>query len=170
MGAPVEFSKQQNDKERAIHFDRPPSTAFPIPATLLNPIFGKFIDDCQTHEPTAEDNKLILKLSTAMSSFFGDELTRASKFREILGASKMDFTSTVLEGTRYTTDGDIQSNKCRYAILEVKNEIGSSSAEPHFQAMSYYVCSTKPKVSERAHFRFPCILITLFGELSILQR
>jgi hypothetical protein len=49
------------------------SAASAIPPTLLHPIFGKFINDCEKHEPTTADNKLVITLSAAMSSFFRDK-------------------------------------------------------------------------------------------------
>jgi hypothetical protein len=62
------------------------------------------------------------------------------------------------------TDGDIQSGGLRYAIIEVKNEIGSPGADPHGQAILHYIDSTKSSATKLPGFRFPCILITLFGE------
>lgn len=99
-----------------------------------------------------------------MSGFFKDELVRASKFREILRESGIVASATVIEGTKYTTDGDIQLRGFRLAIIEIKGEIGSRGSEPHAQAISYYIHSTKSSVTGRPGFRFPCILITLFGK------
>lgn len=67
QGLPSAFAELQRDK-------RPPSAASSIRRTLLHPISSRFIDDCEKYEPTAADNKLVLKLSTAMSGFF-EELT-----------------------------------------------------------------------------------------------
>jgi len=165
-----EFAKLQGDKQYTIHWNRPPSAASSIPPTLLHPIFGKFIDDCDDHEPTVADNKLVWKLSTAMPEFFHDEDTRASEFRGILRDSGIDTSATTIEGTKFKTDGDIQSRGCRLAIIEVKNEIGSKGAEPHAQSILYYFHSTQSSVAHRPGFGFPCILITLFGKLSIFRR
>lgn len=98
-----------------------------------------------------------------MSGFFKDELARASRFREILRESDIIASATVIEGTKYTTDGDIQLLGFRFAIIEVKNEISSGGPEPHAQGISYYIHSTKSSVAGRPGFRFPCIVITLFG-------
>jgi len=102
-----------------------------------------------------------------MSGFFEDEKARASKFREILRESDIDSSATTIEGTKFITDGDVQSLGFRLTIIEVKNEIGSKGAQPHAQGISYYIHSTKSLVTRRPGFRFPCILITLFGKLSI---
>jgi len=111
----------------------------------------------------AADNKLAWNLSTAMSGFFKDELAQASRFREILRESDIIASATVIEGTKYTTDGDIQLLGFHLAIIEVKNEISSGGPEPHAQGISYYIHSTKSSVAGRPGFRFPCIVITLFG-------
>jgi hypothetical protein len=105
-----------------------------------------------------------------MSGFFKDESARASKFREILQDSGFDAFVTTIEGTKFKTDGDIQSLGFRRAIIEIKNEIGSGGAQPHAQGISYYIHSTKSSVAEMPGFRFPCILITLFGKLSVFHR
>ena len=69
----------------------------------------------------------------------------------------------VIEGTKYTTDGDIQLLGFHFAIIEVKNEISSKGPKPHAQGISYYIHSTKSSVAGWPGFRFPCIVITLFG-------
>ena len=104
-----------------------------------------------------------------MSGFFKDESTRASTFREILRDSHFNALTTKIEGTKFKTDGDIQSLGFRRAIIEIKNEIGSGGAQPHAQGISYYIHSTKSSVAEMPGFRFPCILITLFGKLPVFH-
>jgi hypothetical protein len=104
-----------------------------------------------------------------MSSFFKDEAGRASKFREILQDLGIDVSAAKIEGTKFKTDGDIQSQGFRRTVIEVKNEIGSKGAQPHAQGISYCIHSTKSSVTGRPGFRFPCILITLFGKLSIFH-
>jgi hypothetical protein len=104
-----------------------------------------------------------------MSGFFKDESTRASTFREILQDSHFDAFVSKIEGTKFKTDGDIQSLGFRRAIIEIRNEIGSGGAQPHAQGISYYIHSTKSSVAEMPGFRFPCILITLFGKLSVFH-
>ena len=104
-----------------------------------------------------------------MSGFFKDEAGRASKFLEILQDSGIDISRTTIEGTKFKTDGDIQSQGFRRIIIEIKNEIGSGGAQPHAQGISYYIHSTKSSVAEIPGFRFPCILITLVGKLSVFH-
>jgi hypothetical protein len=164
QGEPSEFAELQQDDRHTIRWNRPASAASSIPCTLLHPIFGQFIDDCENSEPTAADNKLVWKLSTEMSRWLEDETARASMFREILRDSDIHASATTIEGTKYTTEGDIQSHSFRLAIIEAKKEIGAKGPEPHAQGISYYIHSTKSSVTTRPGFRFPCILITLFGK------
>ena len=58
----------ERDARPTVRWDRPPPAASSIPSTLLHPIFGKFIGDCENYEPTAAN--LVWSLSTAMSGFF----------------------------------------------------------------------------------------------------
>lgn len=102
-----------------------------------------------------------------MSGFFEDENARASKFREVLREHDIDIVAATIDYIKCTTDGDQQLKGFRYLIVEIKNEIGSKGAEPHAQAISYYIRSTKSFASDKPGFRFPCILITLFGKFPV---
>ncbi|KAG1792983.1 uncharacterized protein HD556DRAFT_1527757 [Suillus plorans] len=121
-GQPSEFKGIQKNPDQFVHWDRPPENAHTIPCTLLHPIFGTFMDDCENIEPTPDDNKLAMTLSVVMSGFFTDEKARAYKFREVLQEHGINITATTISGTVYVTDGDIQYKGFRYAIAKVKNE------------------------------------------------
>jgi len=74
---------------------------------------------------------------------------------------------TTIDGINFITDSDVQFQGSRYVIMEVKkNEIGSKGAEPHAQAISYYIHATKSSVTRTPASKLPCILITLFGKSS----
>jgi hypothetical protein len=75
QGVPSAFDKLQQDEEHTILWNRPSSAASAMPPTLLHPIFGKFVGDCENYEPAAADNTLAWTLSAAMSGFFKDEMT-----------------------------------------------------------------------------------------------
>jgi len=115
QGVPPEFAELQRDERHTIRWNRPPSAASSIPSTLLHPIFGKFIDDCENCESTAADNKLVWTLSAAMSGFFKDESARASTFWEILHDSHFEAFETKVEGTKFKTDGNIHCDRPRAA-------------------------------------------------------
>ena len=77
LGIPLNFFKFQ-EKHIPIACGRPPAADAPIPVTLLHPIFRQFLDNCDNHQPIAEDNNLVLELMGAMSNFFRDEDARAA--------------------------------------------------------------------------------------------
>ena len=65
QGKPRAFlCDQQNQSETILY--SPCTISYIIPLTLLHPIFGQFIDDCETHQPMMEDNQLVLDLSKVM--------------------------------------------------------------------------------------------------------
>jgi hypothetical protein len=142
-GQPKEFSKQQKNSNTAIGFDRPRGTADTIPVTLLHPIFGRFLDDVDAHEPTTEDNTVVRELSTTMADFYADEKKRGEVVRDVLRKWGVSLVQTTIEGAHYQTDGDLQHNQHRYVIAEFKNEVGSGNAEPTCQAAAYYLESTR---------------------------
>jgi len=61
----------------------------------------------------------------------------------------------------YTTDGDIRYNGFCFAILEYKSEIGTTGAEPLFQAGWYYTEFMRKKLD--VHSRLPCFILYAFG-------
>jgi hypothetical protein len=130
---------------------------------LLQQIFSKFIDDCENHQPMAADSKLVWTLSATMFSFFTDGTTRASKFQEILQDSDIAVSATTIDGSLLTATF---SSKFPLCDNRGKNKIGSKGAEPHTQAISYYIHANKSSVTRMPDSQFPCILITLFGKFS----
>ncbi|KAI6006425.1 hypothetical protein EDC04DRAFT_2969244 [Pisolithus marmoratus] len=137
--------------DRKIEWTRPPDGISTIPVMLLHTVFGEFVDECHTHEPTSEDNTFVLELSSQMSKFFENERIVASSIAD----------------SDYQTDRDVHMNGRRYMILEVKSEVGSKGAEPYCQAILYYFEGSKDKVMKASkkhmQFNFPCLIITLFG-------
>ena len=164
---PKEFAKRQGNPATAIHCDRPRHATNTIPVTLLHPVFGEFLDDIQTHESTAEDNKLVVDFSEAMADVYEKEMSRGAKIREVLGDAGITLVGSVIEGTSYTTDGDMQHYPHRYVIAELKNEIGSKAAEPYAQAATYYLESTRKLAPHCPKSSLPCFLlyIYIFGNL-----
>ncbi|KAG2030784.1 hypothetical protein BDR03DRAFT_1033765, partial [Suillus americanus] len=167
QGKPCKFELIQENPDLAVRWDRPPSVADAIPSTLLHPVFGAFMDDCENIEPTPDDNELVMALSVAMSGFFGGGAERACRFREVLQEHDIDLSPIRINGATYNTDGDQQYKYFRHAIAQVTNEIGSTEAEPHIQALSCYIHSTNYFAKHNPAFRFPSIVITLFGESAV---
>ncbi|KIK92005.1 hypothetical protein PAXRUDRAFT_148231, partial [Paxillus rubicundulus Ve08.2h10] len=60
--------------------DRPCDSEETVPVTLLHPVFGKFLDDCQTYEITAKDNATIeRRMRQAMPCLHDGGLTRSAR-------------------------------------------------------------------------------------------
>jgi hypothetical protein len=150
-------------KPGRFHCNRPPSAAPTIPITLLHPVFNEFIEDCQTHQPTQEDNALALELSSAMSGFFKGEKARQTQFIRILGKHGIHITPAEIVGTSYCTDGDMRLNGYPYLIVEIKLEMGSKGSEPVFQPAIYYVTHLRTQEHLNPHFAYPCLVSYLIG-------
>ena len=121
------FAQRQENPVNRIECNRPPSTAPATPPTLLHRVFGEFLDTCNSGNVTAEDHDFALNLSRAMSSFYETESGRARKVREIFEQYGLVFIRTKIGRTNYETDGDISLNGFRYVLVEIKNEICSTS-------------------------------------------
>lgn len=157
QGRPNSFNLLQRDPKTCIWWNRPPSVSQTVPPTLLHPVFGTFIDDCEKLAPTKTDNALVFALSDQMSKFFGNEMTRTAVFWDILEEHGIETTSD------YTIGSDMPPGGYRYVIGRVKDEITSSGAEPYCQAILRYLQITQSSVFNYVHFRFPCILISVLG-------
>jgi hypothetical protein len=163
LAEPREFKVHQESPDGPyFFFNRPPSGATTIPVTLLHPIFGEFIDDCETHLPTRQDNSFALKLSTTMSSIYENEETWVEDFCGVLKDFGIVMVPTQVN-RKFYTDGDIQYNSHHYRILKGKMEIGSKGAKPLFQAGWYYQYSAKEASVESEGSCHPCLLVYLFG-------
>ncbi|KAF8623018.1 hypothetical protein AX15_006563 [Amanita polypyramis BW_CC] len=149
------------------YFDRPPEASHHIPPTLIHPVFGHFLDDCETHTPTKKDNDLAYEMRMAMSGFYANEAKRLGKLREILEEEYLVVSPSQIDNC--TTDGDLRVNGYRLLILEGKNEIGLGDAEPFLEAIGYYQRSVNeggPGVRQSEidiNSSLPCLIVCVFG-------
>lgn len=170
LGRPDKFFCFQKEHS-TFYMDRPMDPDYDIPPTLLHPVFGEFLDDCETHKPSPDDYSLAHDLVSGMSQHFQDEHRRVDRFCKILGKYGIRISGTKLENqpTSYRTDGDMQEGGFRFVILEAKNEISEGGAEPLLQAMCYYQQSVggtdraKMQIAKYPNSRLPCLLICLVG-------
>ncbi|KAG5635658.1 hypothetical protein H0H81_010494 [Sphagnurus paluster] len=171
LGLPLNFSKIQETDSQKIVWSRPPGADATIPVTLYHPIFRRFIDDCKSHQPIDEDNKLVREMTAAMSKFFSDGDGRAAELRDILQDNGIPPTAHLSsEGCFFCFDGAIESKNGFTVIFEVKEEIGSAGAEPYARAILHYANSAWKKSEEHLNFNFPCLIITVFGQPSLSSR
>ena len=117
---------------------RPPSREPGLPLTLLHPVFGEFVDDAKTIAPTRNDYTAAHSLKQAMCDFYKDEAERRQEICRILQTYGIDIRPGAIGGSEYKTDGHVATLTHPKFILEIKNEIGSTGAEPSLQALLYY--------------------------------
>ena len=172
MAIPSVFSKFQ-ENEFSIAWARPRSAEYPIPVTLLHPIFRQFLDNCKNYQLNSADNNLILELLLIigkMSNFYRNEKERVSELGDILTEYGIPLITHMIttSGHDFHTDGAVLHKGHGFAFLEVKGEVGSKGAEPYAQVVLYYTHSTKGKSQKFLNFNFPSFLITVFGDIFFL--
>jgi hypothetical protein len=160
-GIPQNFSRMQEKKEFLC--SRPREASGPVPVTLLEPIFAKFVDDCQNYQPTAEDNNFVWQLSEKMCKFYDDEDEQIDIFRETLIRYGIDF-----QAGRFDSSGCSMGlhNGFVQVIANGKNKFGNGGAEPFLQSSVYYrkFCRhSRDKIRGR-RFIAPCLFIVVFGK------
>jgi hypothetical protein len=157
---------QHGSSRRHILCNRPDDLAPTIPVTLLHPILNEFNNDCETYHPRVEDYRFARDLS-AMSCFYTDELERRGRFLKICQDNGFKIDPDITPGPEYRTDGSIISNEWPCLIAELKNEAGSTGAEPVFQTAAYYRAYLRGQgvgqSGENANITFPCIGLYVIG-------
>ncbi|KAI5990877.1 hypothetical protein F5J12DRAFT_897672 [Pisolithus orientalis] len=163
IARPSEFYKFQAIDGQTIYCNRPADAVAIIPPTLLHRAFGDFLHDCDVVEPTHEDNSFVMKLQTVMSNHYDDEW-KAVQLRELFEGWGLTFMpSMAYHG--YMTNWDMREGEYRYAIAQVKNEVGSTQADLYNQATFYYVEFSRQYAEKMALSPLPCFIILLFGPL-----
>jgi hypothetical protein len=99
-----------------------------------------------------------------MSDFYDSEDLRAEQARKDMETYGLRFGASRI--TKYTTDGDMRWNGFCYGLIEFKGEIGSTGAEPLFQAGWYYTAFMRDKLRTHANSNLPCFILYLAGEFS----
>ena len=161
---PSTFRGSQRNPTTQIRCGRPRDPEETIPATLLHPVFGQFLDDCKTHSITEEDNVFIGKFANAMSKVYDNEKERVDRVNGVLASYKIGLRVTAKKGTQdYQVDGDLSVGEYRYVIAEFRNEAAASVSEPYMQAAAYYLERTRTQVLENTGSPLPCFLLVLFG-------
>lgn len=65
---------------------------------------------------------------------------------------------------KYPLNGEMSNGGYCYLIVQCKNEMASTNAtEPLYQAISYYLESTRTTAIEHAESVLPCLLLILCG-------
>jgi len=102
-----------------------------------------------------------------MSNAYDDELDRMKVFRQLLRDYAIILDASMIGSTKFVTDGHLLSRNGKFVevIVEGKNEIGSTGADPFAQCMVYYRKFMEASKEEIAGLRcvMPCIYIVVFG-------
>ena len=128
------FTRLQEDvkDDDPLFYCNRPSRTSSTPVTLLHPIFGEFVDDCEIYKPTEVDNAFVLDLSTNMSEIYDTEAESAKVFRDLLYQYYcIQLYPADVPGTSYRTDGHASIGPYCFLITEAnaKNEIGSTGSD-----------------------------------------
>ena len=138
-----------------------------IPVTLLHPVFGQFVDDCQTGRMTEDDNQFVGKLANVMSDLYPNETQRVKELDTIFKSVYLDLNiNEKIPGTNYAMDASLfadDPNLPPYFIAEFKNEAAISKSEPYMQAVAYYLEATKTYAPRMSNSTLPCFLLIAFG-------
>ncbi|CAG7849900.1 SubName: Full=Uncharacterized protein {ECO:0000313/EMBL:CCA77651.1} [Serendipita indica DSM 11827] len=146
-----------------IDVNRPTADPETIPISLLHEVFGKFLDSYQTHQPTAEENRLFNNLQEAMLMEYRNEGDRAYKFKSLFSEEYgIKLEASLVSNTAYTTDGHLQIDGHPLIITEAKDDVTSSKAAAHLQAFAYYLQFIKKRKPEEVG-RTPCFLVYYIG-------
>ncbi|KAI9463169.1 hypothetical protein HD554DRAFT_2287753 [Boletus coccyginus] len=146
---PSAFRKTQRAENTQIPCGRPREPEEIIPVTLLHPVFGQFVDDCQTGTMTQEDNRFVGKLANVMSDLYEKEADRVQAVGGLFREADLDFRIHEKDTrTWYTMDAYMSLDSDLnlgppYVIAEFKNEAAISASEPYMQAIAYYLEATR---------------------------
>ena len=157
------FHDQQDVRGQAIPCGCPFTFQDCIPTTLLHPIFSQFVEDICNISLTACDNMLAMDLAIAMSALYPDKATWVEKIHNVLETFEIHLNITKTKITGYETDGEISTWGYHFMLAEFKNETGSSSGEPYFQTIGYYLKTTRLHVPKMPNSPIPCLLLSIFG-------
>ena len=143
QAVPAEFEKLQIMNPLPLAYCNRPAAASSTPVTLMHPIFGRFVDECNAYVPTKDDNAFIANLSKCMSGFFEDERKRRDAFIDLFRQYGVYLHAADIMSTPYRMDGHATQNGYMYCLSEAKPELAAGSAEPYLQSILFYRASCK---------------------------
>lgn len=153
--------------EKNYGFNRP-LLEMKIPLALLCEAFGKFADDMQTYEPSADDKALVDELRTVMSKKYDLETELCEEFRRVLVKHypKIQLEAGAIGSTSYQSHGHLRVKDFAVTVAE-GNLLGNATGDAEIQARDYYrefMRALLPRYNDLPGI-FPCILIYFNGEL-----
>jgi hypothetical protein len=157
-------------------YNRPKASCATIPLALLHPVFADFLEACQHHQPTEEDNKWLMGLRQDMLQEYRNENERCTQFRQTFEEhTGIAIPDASIPGTQYSTDGHYAIGEHFLLITAGKNEWARMSSDPPVQAFTYYNKSVN-RIEKLDYLNdvfknspLPCLIIYYVGEYVILS-
>ncbi|KAI6164066.1 hypothetical protein EDD17DRAFT_1775794 [Pisolithus thermaeus] len=160
-GAPSSFLRDQLVDSKCIPCGRPLHAQETIPPSLLHPVFGQFLDDCQNMEVSREEGRTMYRLAVALSNIYADENERKNVVFKILGEYGIHVSTAKIE--KYELDAEISIHGNHYLIVEIRNEMLSARSDPYIQAVLDYLEATRLSAIKHPASVLPCLLLILAG-------
>ena len=181
VAKPSEVYRVQLDPSDRLMNDRPKTDTDRVPIALLYHGFGRFLDvlkGASTHDTLRFDRRTfeekVDEFVGFMNEYYPNESIRNKKalkslnaiFKCVIGDCRM-LTQAVVSGLS-TSDGHaISLTLCIEVILEVKNELSETDADPIFELSSYYTQAIKEEEGSLQGllgcFPFPALGIVVIG-------
>ena len=180
VAKPSEVYRVQLDPSDRLMNDRPKTDTDRVPIALLYHGFGRFLDvlkGASTHDTLRFDRRTfeekVDEFVGFMNEYYPNESIRNSKalkslngiFECVLGDCSMLMQAIVFEAR--ASDGHALSpTHCIEVILEVKNELSGTGADPIFELSSYYTHAIREEGSLQGLlgcFPFPALGIVVIG-------
>jgi len=165
MAIPSNYNKLSSSR---YDFHRPPNPqAIPLP--LLHPIFSRFIENAQNHQPTVEDYTVVRKLCDTVSKTWETEAITAEAIRSILSWHyEIQLYPASVGASKRITDGHIMHLSYMLVVLEVKRYSGNR--DPAVQGAMYTLEAIRHALRQHQDPLdvFPCIVIYVNGRCLFL--
>jgi hypothetical protein len=133
-----------------------------LPLGLLDPIFGKFIDDAKNCQPTLDDREFLFAFVVAMADIYESAYERRKALLTTFRDHEIPINLTMID-KNFMTDGDLSIGQYRFLIAELKDEVGSMGGEPFDQANHCFFRATRNLATEHPNSVLPCIIVVTFG-------
>lgn len=170
----------QNQPSDRVANDRPNSDAEHLPIALLYHGFGHFLDvangastDYILNIDWPQFESCVVDFMTSMNMYYFSEMDRSGQalcylndiFKYCLGGDTQPLT-TGTDFPELCSEGHVLGpENTTEVVLQVKNELGSSDADPTIEVSAYYTQSLKEDSTKEviSHFLFPALGIVIIG-------
>jgi len=175
-----EVRKMQREPKTRVANDRPHSDPDHPPVALLYHGFGRFLDVAAgaSTDPVLNIDRRQFELNvdqfmTSMNLYHPNERERNNKallylnaiFQTCLGVHTQKLAAAVVREDRCSDGHALGPANTIDVVLQVKNELGSSRADPTIEFSAYYTQSLMDLTKEvRSRFFFPALGMVVIGQ------